>query len=162
MRSRVGPRRFCAHLACVRGRFGTVIREAEKSGRGVRRSTHMQLFLRLLHAVMAALFIFAAVLQYNDEDMVRWITIYLAAALVCIFAVSNRPKPALAAGVAIIAIVWAGFYVAHGAWKVPVPALFSQWEMKDQTIVAGREMDGLFIVFSWMSFAWWTGRKTRP
>ena len=119
----------------------------------------MKLVLRVLHGLMAGLFIFAAALQYNDEDILRWMAIYLAAATVCIFAVCNRPKPCCAAVVALIALAWSGLYLIHGAWKVPLPALFSEWEMKDQTIVAGREMNGLFIVTFWMAVAWITGRK---
>lgn len=108
---------------------------------------------------MGALFIFAAALQYNDVDIWRWVAIYLAGAVVAIFAACNRPKPVLAAIVGLIALVWALLYVIHGAYKVPIPALFSSWEMKDQTIVAGREMDGLFIVLFWMIVSWATGRK---
>lgn len=118
---------------------------------------------RILHGLMAALFLFAAALQYNDDDLVRWLVIYLAGATVCILAVLDRPKPKLAAGVALMALAWAALYVALGAWRVPLPELFSQWEMKDQTIVAGREMNGLFIISIWMAFAWLTGRKApRP
>ena len=119
----------------------------------------MRLIFRILHALLAALFIFAAALQYNDVDIARWIAIYLAAAAVCILDVINRPKPTLAVGVAAIALAWSVLYIVNGAWKVPLPALFSEWEMKDQTIVAGREMNGLFIVALWMGFAWFTGKR---
>jgi hypothetical protein len=119
----------------------------------------MKLALRILQAVMAGLFIFAAALQYNDVDIWRWVAIYLAAATVALFAVFNKPKPRLAAAVAIISVLWAAVYFYHGAYKVPLPALWSEWEMKDQTIVAGREMDGLFIVCFWMVVSWFTGRK---
>jgi len=124
----------------------------------------MRLLFRILHALMAALFIFAAALQYNDVDIIRWVAMYLGAALVCILDLINRPKPVLAVVVGIIALAWSVLYIVHGAWKVPLPALFSEWEMKDQTIVAGREMNGLFIIAVWMAFAWWTGRRhtTRP
>lgn len=119
----------------------------------------MRLLFRILHGLMAALFIFAAALQYNDVDIIRWMAIYLSAAAVCILDLINRPKPSLAAAVAIIALAWSVLYIVDGAWKVPLPALFSAWEMKDQTIVAGREMNGLFIVAIWMVFGWWTGRR---
>lgn len=119
----------------------------------------MRLLFRILHALLAALFIFAAALQYNDVDIVRWMAMYLAAALVCILDLCNRPKPMLATTVGVIALAWSVLYIVNGAWKVPLPALFSEWEMKDQTIVAGREMNGLFIVAVWMGFAWFTGRK---
>lgn len=108
---------------------------------------------------MAGLFLFAAALQYNDVDIWRWVAIYLASAVVAIFAAAGRPQPRLAAGVALVAVAWSVLYLIHGAWKVPLPALWSEWEMKDQTIVAGREMNGLFIVAFWMGLSWLTGRK---
>lgn len=119
----------------------------------------MRSLFRILHALMAALFIFAAALQYNDVDIARWMAMYLAAALVCVLDLINRPKPMLATVVAVIALAWSILYVVHGAWKIPLPALFSEWEMKDQSIVAGREMNGLFIVVLWMAFARFTGKK---
>lgn len=119
----------------------------------------MRLALRILQGLMAALFIFAAALQYNDVDIWRWVAIYLAAATVALFAALGQPKPKLAAAVAIVSILWAAVYFYHGAYKVPLPALWSEWEMKDQTVVAGREMDGLFIVCFWMIVSWATGRK---
>ena len=118
----------------------------------------MRLIFRLLHALMAALFIFAAALQYNDVDIARWMAIYLAAAAVCIFDLVNRPKPVAAAIVAIFALAWSVAYLVNGAGKVPLAALFTEWEMKDQTIVAGREMNGLFIIAFWMGVGWLTGR----
>jgi len=108
---------------------------------------------------MAALFIFAAALQYNDTDILRWMAIYLAAAVVALFGAFDKPKAWLAATIALVAVVWAAVYFYHGAYKVPIPALWSEWEMKDQTVVAGREMDGLFIVFFWMVVSWVTARK---
>ena len=109
---------------------------------------------------MAALFVFAAALQYNDEDVARWVAIYLAAAVVAILGAIGRPTAWLAATVAFIAFAWAALYFFHGAYKVPLTALWSEWEMKDQTVVAGREMDGLFIVFFWMAVSWFTARKS--
>ena len=109
---------------------------------------------------MAALFLFAAALQYNDVDIWRWVAMYFAAAVVAIFGAVNKPKAWLAATVALIAVAWAAVYFYHGAYKVPFAALWSEWEMKDQTVVAGREMDGLFIVFFWMAVSWFTGRSS--
>jgi len=121
----------------------------------------MRIVLRLLHGLMAGLFIFAAALQYNDEDIVRWMAIYLAAAVPCIFAAAGRPRPRVALAVGVIALLWMALYAAHGAWHTSFPALFSEWEMKDETIKAGREMYGLLIVAGWMAVAWATGRKPR-
>lgn len=119
----------------------------------------MRIVLRILHGLMAGLFIFAAALQYNDEDIARWMIIYLSAAVPCIFAAAGRPRPRLALVVGVVSVAWMALYVAHGAWHTSFPALFSEWEMRDQTIVAGREMYGLLIIAGWMIVAWLTGRK---
>jgi hypothetical protein len=86
---------------------------------------------------------------------------YLAAAVPSGFAAAGRPLPRFALVVGIVALAWMALYVAHGAWHTSFPALFSQWEMKDQTIVAGREMYGLLIVASWMAVCWATGRQAQ-
>src|SRR3972149_4983690 len=87
--------------------------------------------------------------------------IYLASAAVCIFAAAGRAQPYPAVGVSLVALAWAALYVVHGAWHVSFPALFDQWEMKNETIAAGREMYGVFIVAGWMALAWATGRRAR-
>ena len=79
---------------------------------------------------------------------------------VAIFGALGKPKAWLAATVALVAVAWAAVYFSQGAYKVPLAALWSEWEMKDQTVVAGREMDGLFIIFFWMVVGWFTARKS--
>jgi hypothetical protein len=121
----------------------------------------MRIVLRILHGLMAGLFIFAAALQYNDEDIVRWMVIYLAAAVPSVFAAAGRPLPRFAAITGGVAVAWMILYLAHGAGYVSLPALFSEWEMKDETVKAGREMYGLLIVAAWMAVCWATGRPAR-
>ncbi|HEX2855250.1 MAG TPA: transmembrane 220 family protein [Opitutaceae bacterium] len=102
--------------------------------------------LRIFHGLMAGLFVFAAALQYNDLNPLRWAIIYLAAALVTGLAAAGRPKPRLAAVVLIVALAWVTPYLMQGYWRVSFPALFDEWEMRNETMTAGREMYGLFIV----------------
>jgi hypothetical protein len=99
---------------------------------------------------MAALFIFAAALQYNDPDPVRWIAIYLAAAICCIVATMACLRWWAPAGVAGASIGWAAIYASRGAWTVPVGEMFAEWEMKNQQVLETREMFGLLIIAVWM------------
>jgi hypothetical protein len=110
----------------------------------------MRTFVSLLHTLMAGLFIFAAVLQYNDEDMLRWAAVYLAAAACCVAAIVGKLKWWVPALLAAVAIGWALIYVSRGAAGMPVGEMFAEWEMKNQQIVEEREMFGLGIIAAWM------------
>lgn len=106
----------------------------------------MRISLRIFHGLMTALFVFAAALQYNDANPLRWAIIYLVAAFVSGLAAAGWPKPRLAAVVLIVALAWMTPYLMKGYWRVSFPALFDEWEMKNETMTAGREMYGLLIV----------------
>jgi len=54
-----------------------------------------------LDLAMAALFAFAAAVQLNDPDPVRWVTIYVAASALSFAAVRARHVPAVAFVVAV-------------------------------------------------------------
>ena len=110
----------------------------------------MRIFSRIAHGLMAALFIYAAALQYNDDDILRWMAIYLAAAACCIGGIVGRLKWWIPALVAAISIGWAVIYASRGAAGLPLGEMFAEWEMKNEQIVEEREMWGLAIVATWM------------
>lgn len=110
----------------------------------------MRVLFLILNGLMAALFIFAAALQYNDDDIVRWMAIYLAAAACCIAAHRGKLKAWVPVAVTVVSVGWSAIYAARGAWGMPVGEMFAEWEMKNQQIVEEREMFGLLIVAGWM------------
>lgn len=111
----------------------------------------MNVVWRILNVLMAVLFLFAAALQLNDDDPVRWLAIYAAAALPCVLVVVRRKTAAgPAAVVAAISIVWAIIYAGRGAWSVPPSEMFAEWEMKNAQVRETREMFGLLIIATWM------------
>ena len=82
-------------------------------------------------------------LQYNDEDILRWMAIYLAAAACCIGGIAGRLKwwiPALVA--ATSASAGPRSTRRRGAAGMPLGEMFSEWEMKNEQIVEEREMWG--------------------
>ena len=103
--------------------------------------------MRAVAAAFAALFLFAAALQYNDPDPLAWMAIYLAACAACIVTVRRRSDWQLAAGTATVALIWALTLVPE-AWDVPLHDLVASWEMKDARVELAREMYGLLIVFA--------------
>ena len=100
--------------------------------------------------LMLLMFLLSVAVQYNDPDPLRWMSIYGAAAAVCVLELRRRTPAWAPALVAIIAIVWAGTIVAR-AYDVPILSMFAQWEMKDVHIEEAREMYGLVIVALWMT-----------
>lgn len=107
--------------------------------------------LRAANGVMAALFAFAAAVQYNDPDPLRWIALYLAAAAACVLAVLRRMPRWLPLGVGLAALVWAAMLSPHVLGRVGMGEMVQAWEMKDVRVEEGREMYGLLIVAGWMA-----------
>jgi hypothetical protein len=99
---------------------------------------------------MAAVFVYAAALQYNDPDPIRWAAIYLAAAAVCFLYVGGRLSWYVAGAIALIALAWAGT-LAFAVWGQVSPGqMFETWKMSNLAIEEAREMTGLLIVAVWM------------
>lgn len=121
------------------------------AGPGVTLGTsNMHKLWRVLNVLMALLFVFAATLQYNDPEPLRWIAIYLAAAVPCVMALRRMPSWILPATIGVISVVWETFYVRSGAWSVPLTEAFSTWKMQNQAMLEKREMTGLLLVNGWM------------
>jgi hypothetical protein len=114
--------------------------------------------------VAAALFGFAALLQYNDPDPGRWLAIYGAAAAVTAVAALRGAVPLVAPlVVGAIALVWGISVAAGGPGLDLYGSMFDAWEMQSAAIEEAREASGLFIVTLWMAFlavhAWTVSRK---
>ena len=112
------------------------------------------------NALMCALFLFSAAVQYNDPDPWVWMPVYLAAATVCVWEAKRRTRwfaPLLLVG---LTVVWAGTIAPRVLGKVGFLEMFSAWEMKNIGVEEEREMYGLLIVAGWMSaIAWVSGRR---
>jgi hypothetical protein len=101
---------------------------------------------------MAGVFAFAALLQLNDPDPVRWIALYGSASLIAALACVNIRIPiAIICGLGLVALVWCVRLEAMVGREVSADELFQSWQMKDQTVELAREVRGLFIVTVWMA-----------
>ncbi len=105
---------------------------------------------RLLNGAMALLFLFGAAVQYNDPDPLRWIAIYVAAAVMCVLAVANRLPWWLAASVGAVALAWAATLAPSAFPHVRIPEMFAAWEMANQRVEEGREMYSLLLIAIYM------------
>lgn len=119
----------------------------------------MRALLQIGNFLLLLLFVYAAVLQYNDDDMLRWAAIYLVAAGCCVASMVGKLKWWVPAAIAVFCIGWSLIYVARGAAGMPVGEMFAEWEMKNQQIVEEREMFGLLIIAAWMVVLAFSARR---
>jgi hypothetical protein len=106
---------------------------------------------RAANAVMAVLFAFGAAVQYNDPDPLRWMAIYLAAAVACALAALRRLPRLVPVVVGLAALAWAATLAPHVLGRVGVGEMVEAWEMKDARVEEGREASGLLIIGGWMA-----------
>ncbi len=103
----------------------------------------------VVNAVVAALFLTSAALQFNDPDPLRWMALYGAAAAACVVARRLRHGAWFAAAVGLVALAWAA------ALSPILPALrltelTRSMKAENPTIELGRELLGLLVVGAWM------------
>jgi hypothetical protein len=111
----------------------------------------VNVFFRILNGVMAALFAFAVLVQYNDPDPIRWIMVYGAACVTAaVRAVRGTVPFALVVTVGAIALVWAAAIAIGGPGLSVYGYMFGAWEMKSTSVEEAREASGLLIVGFWM------------
>ncbi len=106
---------------------------------------------RLLTILCALLFLFGAVVQYNDPDPLRWIVIYLAASVACALAVIGRLPWRFAGAIGMTSLVLAISLAPRAFPNVRILEMFGAWEMANARVEEGREMYGLLIICVAMS-----------
>jgi hypothetical protein len=119
--------------------------------------------MRIVFGCLAALFVFAASLQYNDPDPARWMAIYLAAALTCGLAAARHPAGMrLSFIVGPIALFWALTYIPAVLRHRQVLSMFDEWTMRNEEVLQSREMFGLILVtLAMLMVLVWSGRDRR-
>jgi Transmembrane family 220, helix len=109
--------------------------------------------------VVCVLAAWAAYLQLNDPDPERWFALYAACAAVALASALGRGSAPLAAGVGVVALVWA---------LAIVPELLGRWTPADlgasmssarPEVEYGRELGGLSIVTAYCAAAWFRERR---
>ena len=106
--------------------------------------------MKVANIVMALLFIFSLIVQYNDPDPARWMAVYGAAALACLWAVRGNLPRWLPGLVALAALTWIGLWFPRVLGKVGFGEMFKEAGMATLAIEEGRELIGLLLVAIWM------------
>jgi hypothetical protein len=111
------------------------------------------MLFRAANAVMALCFLYSAYVQHNDPDPIRWMAIYLAAAVVCVLAVMRKLKWQAALVVTAVAFVWAATLASSVFQHFPTWEDLTTMQMLNVGVEETRELLGLMIVAGWMGFA---------
>ena len=107
---------------------------------------------RIVAGLMAVLLAFAASVNFNDPDPIRWVAMYGVACAVSAFVVvKGTVAPAAPLVVGVIALVWAGTIARRVPGLEAYAHMFDDWEMKNETVEEARETCGLLIVAVWMA-----------
>ena len=112
---------------------------------------------RLLAALMCALFLVSAAVQYNDADPELWMPIYaLAAALAGLGAAGRLPLWPNAAALAL-------FLTLFALWAPSLAAArreaFESWHMQSTGDEEAREAGGLALCALWSAAQTWRARR---
>jgi Transmembrane family 220, helix len=105
--------------------------------------------LRPLNIGMTIIFLLCAVVQYNDPDPVRWMTIYGVAAAACVLAQRGRLSAFAAALIAAVALTWAAALARGVVGRITLAEILT---LSNVALLAeeGRETLGLLMVGLWM------------
>jgi len=118
--------------------------------------------MKILHLVLALLFLLFAVVQYNDPDPLGWMLLYGFIAGVCAFAAfGRRNRLVLLAGMGVV-LVWAIFlFPDFIAWlRMGMPTIAGSMKAEAPHIELMREFSGLFLCLIVLIFQYIQGRKT--
>jgi hypothetical protein len=108
--------------------------------------------LRRVNAVVAAVFLLSAALQYNDPDPWGWAAIYVAAGIACLLhgRVAVTWARAAASLVAAAAAIWALVLAPQALPGFRLTDLARSMKAESPEIELSRELLGLVIVLAWM------------
>ena len=103
--------------------------------------------MKWLRILMAALFVLAVIVQYNDPDGLSWMIAYGLVVAVTVASISGRRpwKTALALGVGLL--VW-GLILSPAMGQASFDS-FTRWSMHGNDEIV-REVGGLLMAAGWM------------
>lgn len=111
--------------------------------------------VRIANFLWAAMFTFAAVVQYNDPDPMRWIAIYAAGSLTCVLWELRLLPRSIAIAVTLTALGWGAWTLLHTRLTSPLDEALTDWSMHAGGSEELRESLGLFLIAGWCAVLAW-------
>lgn len=107
------------------------------------------MIITICNALFLTIYLLSAAVQYNDPDVLLWVTMYLAAAVMC--AVQFRANPPLWLPRTMLAIsaVWIVALMPSIVGQVSLEEVFASISMQTKAVEEAREIGGLFLAGLW-------------
>lgn len=116
------------------------------------------MLFRIVNYAMAALFLVAVGLQYNDPDPIRWMAIYGAAALACLQLGRHRRDWVPPVVVWFAAVFWFGVMIPDLLQYCEPADLFRSMDETGGSAELAREAGGVVLTAGWMLVLLWRSR----
>lgn len=94
-------------------------------------------------------FFLSAAVQYNDDDAMRWASIYIAAFAMCVLFILKKLPKWLPLALIIISSCWILVLLPEVVGVVSLSDVVSSLQMKTKEIEEAREIGGLCLVAMW-------------
>ena len=107
------------------------------------------MLFKLFNSFCLMAFLLSALLQYNDPDPYMWVTVYLAAATLCLDQLYRKRLGVLVWGLAFVCVAWIGCLLPHIFGPVSIAEILDSISMKTRAIEEAREIGGLSLVLLW-------------
>ncbi len=104
-----------------------------------------------MNAIFLIVYLLCAAVQYNDPDTILWISLYLAAASMCIAEFRPQPPRWPPRIMALISVVWIGTLIPGIVGQVSLDDIFTSMSMTTNAMEQAREIGGLLLVGLWAS-----------
>ncbi len=117
------------------------------------------MLFRIVNYAMAALFLVAVALQYNDPDPIRWMAIYGAAALACVQLGRHRRDWVPPVVVWFAAVFWFGVMIPDLLQYCEPADLFRSMDETGGSAELAREAGGVVLTAGWMLVLLWRSRR---
>lgn len=121
--------------------------------------------MKIVHAILALLFLSFTAVQYNDPDPFLWIAIYGSMTALCVLAFRGKFYPKLMMGLAAAFVIYA---------ILLAPGVYDWWTSDDRSLLfddlakmqfpyieEAREFLGLAICLAVIGYYSWAGRQRK-
>ena len=103
----------------------------------------------VFNTLFLAVYLLSAAVQYNDPDPVRWMLVYLAAALMCILQYRGKRQRLLPMLLLAVSLLWMGSLLPSFVGQATPAEIFASITMQTRAVEEAREFGGLLLVALW-------------
>lgn len=102
-----------------------------------------------LNTAFLIIYILSAAVQYNDPDPIRWMLVYLAAAVMCIQQLRGQRQRLLPLLLLVVSLLWMGSLLPSFVGQTTPAEIFASITMQTRAVEEAREFGGLLLVALW-------------